>query len=88
MAKVYVVTAPERIRGVYDTWPACEAAVKGVRGARFQAVTSRAQAEAMLRGEGASLAHGRYPFGDGNPSRCGVVIVDAATEERRRERSA
>ena len=82
MAKVYVVTAPERIRGVYDTWPACAAAVKGVRGARFQAVTSRAQAEAMLRGEGASLAHGRYAFVDGNHlGGVGVVIVDAATEE-------
>ena len=82
MAKVYVVTAPERIRGVYDTWPACEAAVKGVRGARFQAVTSRAQAEAMLRGEAASLAHGRYAFVDGNHlGGVGVVIVDAGTEE-------
>jgi viroplasmin and RNaseH domain-containing protein len=58
VAKVYVVTAPERIRGVYDSWPACEAAVKGVKGARFQAVASRAQAEAMLRGEGAALAPG------------------------------
>ena len=82
MAKVYVVTAPERIRGVYDTWPACEAAVKGVRGARFQAVTSRAQAEAMLRGEAASLAHGLYAFVDGNHlGGVGVVIVDAAAEE-------
>ena len=82
MAKVYVVTAPERIRGVYDTWPACEAAVKGVRGARFQAVTSRAQAEAMLRGEGASLVAGRYAFVDGNHlGGVGVVIVDAGTEE-------
>jgi len=82
MAKVYVVTAPERIRGVYDSWPACEAAVKGVRGARFQAVASRAQAEAMLRGEGASLAPGRYAFVDGNHlGGVGVVIVVAAAEE-------
>ena len=82
MAKVYVVTAPERIRGVYDSWPACEAAVKGVPGARFQAVASRAQAEAMLRGEGASLAPGRYAFVDGNHlGGVGVVLVDAATGE-------
>jgi ribonuclease HI len=82
VAKVYVVTAPERIRGVYDSWPACEAAVKGVPGARFQAVASRAQAEAMLRGEGASLAPGRYAFVDGNHlGGVGVVIVDAAAEE-------
>ena len=77
-----MVTAPDRIRGVYDSWPACEAAVKGVRGARFQAVASRAQAEAMLRGEGATLASGRYAFVDGNHlGGVGVVIVDAASGE-------
>ena len=82
MAKVYVVTAPERARGIYDTWAACEAAVKGVRGARFQAVASRAQAEAMLRGEGAALAPGLYAFVDGNHlSGVGVVIVDATAGE-------
>jgi len=43
--KVYVVTEPERIRGIYDSWPACAAAVKGVSGARYQAVGSREQAE-------------------------------------------
>ena len=79
---MYVVTAPERIRGVYDSWPACEAAVKGVRGARYQAVASRAQAEAMLRGEGAALAPGLYAFVDGNHlGGVGVVVVDAAGEE-------
>jgi ribonuclease H-related protein len=84
VAKVYVVTAPDRIRGVYETWPACEAAVKGVRGARFQAVASRAQAEAMLRGEGAALAPGLYAFVDGNHlGGVGVVIVDATGEEPR-----
>jgi ribonuclease H-related protein len=82
VAKVYVVTAPERIRGVYDSWPACEAAVKGVRGARYQAVASRAQAEAMLRGEGAALAPGLYAFVDGNHlGGVGVVVVNAAGEE-------
>jgi ribonuclease H-related protein len=82
VAKVYVVTAPERIRGVYDTWPACEAAVRGVRGARFQAVSTRAQAEAMLRGEGAALTRGLYAFVDGNHlGGVGVVVVDATGEE-------
>jgi ribonuclease HI len=84
VAKVYVVTAPERIRGVYDSWPACEAAVKGVRGARYQAVASRAQAEAMLRGEGAALAPGLYAFVDGNHlGGVGVVVVNAAGAEPR-----
>ena len=82
MAKVYVVTAPERIRGVYASWPECEAAVKGVRGARYQAVASRAHAEAMLRGEGASLAPGLYAFVDGNHlGGVGVVLVEATAEE-------
>jgi len=81
VAKVYVVTAPERIRGVYETWPACEAVVKGVPGARYQAVASRAQAEAMLRGEGTALTPGLYAFVDGNHlGGVGVVLVDASGE--------
>ncbi len=62
MAKVYVVTAPERIRGIYASWPECQAAVKGVSGARYQAVASPEQAEAMLRGEGRELSAGLYGF--------------------------
>jgi Caulimovirus viroplasmin len=76
VAKVYVVTAPERIRGIYDSWAACAAAVKGVSGARYQAVGSREQAEAMLRGEGGELEPGLYAFVDGNHlGGVGVVIV-------------
>ena len=76
MAKVYVVTAPERIRGIYDSWAACAAAVKGVSGARYQGVTSREQAEAMLRGEGGELEPGLYAFVDGNHlGGVGMVIV-------------
>ena len=77
MAKVYVVTEPERIRGIYESWPDCAAAVRGVSGARYQAVASRAQAEAMLRGEATELPPGRYAFVDGNHlGGVGVVIVD------------
>jgi ribonuclease HI len=76
VAKVYVVTEPERIRGIYDSWPECAAAVKGVSGARYQAVGSREQAEAMLRGEGGELEPGLYAFVDGNHlGGVGVVIV-------------
>ena len=79
---MYVVTAPECIRGVYESWTACEAAVKGVKGARYQAVASRAQAEAMLRGERATLTPGLYAFVDGNHlGGVGVVLVDATGEE-------
>jgi Caulimovirus viroplasmin len=75
--KVYVVTHPDSIRGIYATWPECRAAVSGVRGARFQAVGSRAQAEAMLRGEPIVLLPGRYAFVDGNHmGGIGVVMVE------------
>src|SRR5205814_8384651 len=72
-----IVTEPERIRGIYDSWPACAAAVKGVSGARYQAVGSREQAEAMLRGEGTALEPGLYAFVDGNHlGGVGVVLVE------------
>jgi hypothetical protein len=77
VAKVYVVTEPERIRGIYASWADCAAAVKGVSGARYQAVGSREQAEAMLRGEGTELEPGLYAFVDGNHlGGVGVVIVE------------
>ena len=51
--------------------------MKGVSGARFQAVASREQAEAMLRGEGKELTTGLYGFIDGNHfGGVGVVIVE------------
>lgn len=77
MAKVYVVTQPERVRGIYETWPECAAAVKGVSSARYQAVASREQAEAILRGEVTELTPGLYAFVDGNHlGGVGVVIVE------------
>jgi ribonuclease HI len=80
--KVYVVSEPPEVRGIYDSWPECEAKVKGVRGARFQAVASRAQAEAMLRGEGTALTPGLWAFVDGNHlGGVGVVIVQKSRDE-------
>jgi ribonuclease HI len=77
MSRVYVVTEPERVRGIYATWAECQAAVRGVSGARFQAVPSRADAEAVLRGEGRALPAGLYGFVDGNHlGGVGVVLVD------------
>jgi ribonuclease HI len=82
VAKVYVVTAPAGIRGIYRSWPECEAKVKGVRGARFQAVASAEQAEAMLRGEGTALTPGLWAFVDGNHlGGVGVVIVQKTDDE-------
>jgi ribonuclease HI len=75
--KVYVVSAPASIRGIYDTWEACRAAVSGVAGARFQSVAGREVAEAMLRGEGLRLEPGTYAFVDGNAmGGIGVVLVE------------
>jgi hypothetical protein len=74
--KVYVVTAPDPIRGVYEDWPSCQAAVHGVKGARFQAVSSREEAEALLSGAGVQLPPGDYAFIDGNAGGgIGVVLV-------------
>ena len=83
MPKLYVVTEPASIRGIYTTWPECEAKVKGVRGARFQAVGSREQAEAMLRGEGTELPPGLWAFVDGNHlGGVGVVIVEKVGDDQ------
>lgn len=76
MSKVYVVTAPDAIRGIYEAWPACEAAVRGVAGARYQAVSSHNEAIAMLEGGGIVLTPGVYAFVDGNAQGgVGVVLV-------------
>jgi len=75
---IYVVTQPKSVRGVYDTWPECEAAVRGMSGARFQKVKDRSEADAMLSGEGIVLPDGLYAFVDGNHlGGVGVVIVTA-----------
>jgi ribonuclease HI len=74
--KVYVVTAPAAVRGIYQTWAACEAAVRGIAGARYQAVGSREEAEAMLAGRGRTLTPGWWAFVDGNHAGgIGVVLV-------------
>jgi ribonuclease HI len=75
--KVYVVTAPASISGIYETWEECRAAVAGVRGARYQGVSSREIAEAMLRGDGLRLEPGTYAFVDGNAmGGIGVVLAE------------
>jgi ribonuclease HI len=82
--KLYVVTQPASIRGIYRTWPECQAAVTGVAGARFQAVASPAEAEALLSGDGVRLGPGLYAFVDGNAmGGIGVVLVDQGAGEPR-----
>jgi hypothetical protein len=73
---LYVVIAPAHARGIYESWPACEAQVKGVAGARYQKVGSPAEAEALLNGEVVTLPDGTYAFVDGNhQGGVGVVLV-------------
>ena len=72
--RLYVVTHPESIRGIYDSWSACHAAVSGAPGARYQAVSSRAEAERALHGVPLTLPRGTYAFLDGN-HRGGIGIV-------------
>jgi ribonuclease HI len=82
--KLYVVTQPASIRGIYRTWPECQAAVAGVAGARFQAVASPAEAEALLSGDGVRLRPGLYAFVDGNAmGGIGVVLVEQGEGEPR-----
>lgn len=74
--KLYVVTQPDSVRGIYDDWADCEAAVSGVQNARYQSVSSRAEAEALLSGRGVELSPGVYAFIDGNHlGGVGVVFV-------------
>jgi hypothetical protein len=81
--KVYVVTEPPEIRGIYRTWAECEAKVKGVRGAKFQSVASEEKGQAMLRGEGTALTPGLWAFVDGNHlGGVGVVIVRKTGEDQ------
>jgi ribonuclease HI len=81
---IYVVTAPDSIRGVYHDWPSCQAAVSGVANARYQRVKSREEADALLAGTGVVLAPGFYAFVDGNHlGGVGVVLVEVTSDEPR-----
>ncbi len=75
--KLYVVTAPDEIRGIHETWDACRSVVEGRKGARYQSVRSREEAEALLGGEEIAIEPGLYAFIDGNHhGGVGVVLVE------------
>lgn len=72
----YVITEPEAIRSICETWDECKSKVDGVKGAKYQKVHHRAEAEAMLDGSGVVLAPGLHVFTDGNDrGGVGVVVV-------------
>jgi hypothetical protein len=74
--KVYVITEPPGVRGIYNTW-----ALMGVRGARYMAVSSPEKAQAILDGPGVILPRGSYAFTDGNSAGgVGVVLVEQGQE--------
>ena len=72
----YVITEPESIKGVCETWDECRSKVEGVKGAKYQKVRDGAEAQALLNGTGVVLKPGLHVFTDGNDrGGVGVVIV-------------
>lgn len=68
--------APESIRGVYEDWASCFAAITGSTDTRYMKVCSREDAYAILADKGVVLPPGLYAFTDGNSSGgVGVAIV-------------
>ncbi|HZJ49751.1 MAG TPA: ribonuclease H family protein [Actinomycetota bacterium] len=79
----YVVTKPDSIRGVYDTWAECKLKVTGVAGAVYQKVENDGQAQLLLAGTSVVLPPGLHVFTDGNHlGGVGVVVVWAANAGR------
>ena len=74
MPPVYVILAPDTIKGICATWDECHAKVTGVPGATFQKVGSHDAAQAMLDGTPDRMPPGTFAFVDGN-HRGGVGVV-------------
>lgn len=78
----YVVVKPEVAKGIYASWDECWAALHGTKGERrYMKVSSTAEAEAILSGQGVVLPSGEYAFTDGNAAGgVGVVLVRMSEE--------
>jgi hypothetical protein len=73
---------PASIRGIYDDWASCLAAITGSIGGKQMKVPTREDAEAILSGKGVVLPPGLYAFTDGNSSGgVGVAIVRMGDDE-------
>jgi ribonuclease HI len=81
---LYVITEPESIKGIYNTWDECKSKVDGVKGAKYQKVHDLAQAKALVQGEGIVLTPGLHVFTDGN-HRGGVGVVIVWQSENRND---
>lgn len=72
----YVITQPESIRQICETWDECKARTEGVKGTRYQKVHDLKEAQALVEGGGIVLAPGLHVFTDGNDrGGVGVVVV-------------
>lgn len=49
MGKKYYAVRAGRVRGIYDSWAACERQVKGYGGAVYKSFMSKQEAEASCR---------------------------------------
>ncbi|MFO3797194.1 MAG: viroplasmin family protein, partial [Anaerolineales bacterium] len=84
MAKYYVVWKG-RQTGVFDSWEACQAQVKGFPGAQFKAFPSRALAEAAFRSLPQEQRNGASPLKQAwlllpDPPQLPSICVDAACD--------
>src|ERR687892_304935 len=56
---LYVVTKPESIKGIYETWAECKSKVDGVAGAVYQKVEDRDEAVALLERRSTGSSEGK-----------------------------
>lgn len=75
----YVITGT--INKYFEHWDECRRAYTGQHGIRWQRVSSREEADAILTGRGVVLPPGLYAFTDGNgDGGVGLVVVRMANE--------
>ncbi len=72
----YVVTEPESLRGVYESWADLPPVRAWLSGVRCQKIENAEEAKAILASISVVLAPGLYSFTDGNSNGgVGVVVV-------------
>ncbi len=92
MAKKYYVVWSGKNPGIYDSWAACQAQIKGQKGARFKSFKSLTEAQAAWAGEQveapSAQSHIVLPSWSvdaacsGNPGRMEYQGVDTQTKQR------
>jgi hypothetical protein len=78
----YVVTEPESLRGVYESWADLPPVRAWLSGVRCQKIENAEEAKAILASTGVVLAPGLYSFTDGNRAGgVGVAVVRVDNED-------